>query len=56
MNDLYCDRCGAVGKTLFIFKNGNDLVLCGHHTREHQDALLDIVEDAYELDKTPLGV
>ncbi len=33
-----CDRCGAGAKAQVITPSG-DLMLCGHHLRQHTDAL-----------------
>ena len=36
-----CDRCGgaAIAKMVAILPSGAELSLCGHHRREHYDAL-----------------
>lgn len=39
MHQLYCDRCGAMSKTRWLFPDGTDLVFCGHHTREYAPGL-----------------
>ncbi len=55
MNDTYCDRCGAAGKSRWIFPNGNDLVFCGHHTYKYQTLLTNAIEDpAFNQDTTEL--
>lgn len=33
--NLYCDRCGAMAKSRFLFPTGLDLVFCGHHAHEY---------------------
>jgi hypothetical protein len=30
-----CDVCGVPGLRRYILPSGRDLVLCGHHGREH---------------------
>ena len=37
-----CDRCGARAKTRAVLLSGGELLFCGHHTREHQPALLEV--------------
>ena len=33
-----CDRCGAAAQSRVVFSTG-DLLLCGHHMRQHADAI-----------------
>lgn len=47
----YCDRCGAAGLARFVKDNGEgeeDLIFCGHHSREYSPGLeaAGFVEDA----------
>lgn len=35
-----CDRCGAQAYVLILMPSGFDLLFCGHHAKEHGDALL----------------
>jgi hypothetical protein len=37
-----CDRCGAEAKVLAMLRTGGELLLCGHHVREHRSRLTDI--------------
>jgi hypothetical protein len=37
---VLCDRCGAPGATRAVLLSGLDLVLCGHHAREHGPELV----------------
>lgn len=30
-----CDRCPQAGANRYVLPSGLDLVLCGHHTRQH---------------------
>jgi len=34
-----CDRCGAPAKARVELPSGGELLFCGHHLREHSDAL-----------------
>lgn len=34
-----CDRCGARAVTRAVLANGLDLLFCGHHLREYEDAI-----------------
>lgn len=36
--DNYCDRCGAAGLARYV-KDDQDLVFCGHHSREYGPGL-----------------
>lgn len=45
----YCDRCGAIGRSRFLFSNGFDLVFCGHHAREYKDKLNDVSDEDYQF-------
>ncbi len=38
-----CDRCGAQAKTKVTLQNG-ELLFCGHHYREHAEALAHAVQ------------
>lgn len=48
-----CDKCGAAAKTLYltIYADGTEaeLLMCGHHTRQHGPAIVAAGFDAYEL-------
>lgn len=35
-----CDRCPAAGAYHWRLPDGLDLVLCGHHSRQHGPALI----------------
>lgn len=47
---MYCDRCGAAGKTRYVLNNGFDLVFCGHHAREYEPKLVDVAVEDVEYD------
>ena len=54
MMDLYCDRCGALGKARFVLANGNDLVFCGHHSRKYQEKLDAFTEEPLSANEPEL--
>jgi hypothetical protein len=39
LNDR-CDRCGAEALVRIVFPDGKDLIMCNHHTNEHELALV----------------
>lgn len=34
-----CDGCSAEAKSLVVLRSGGELLLCGHHTDRHREAL-----------------
>jgi hypothetical protein len=37
-----CDRCIAWAKVRAVFRNQSELLLCGHHFREHENRLVEV--------------
>ncbi|WP_432548200.1 DUF7455 domain-containing protein [Kineococcus sp. SYSU DK004] len=52
-----CDRCGAQAYVRVLLSSGGELLFCGHHGREHRDALQgvarDIQDETRKLATTP---
>jgi hypothetical protein len=40
VHSVACDRCGARGFVRYQLPSGRELILCGHHGREHGPALI----------------
>jgi hypothetical protein len=40
-----CDRCGAQAYLRVLLISGGELLFCGHHGREHGDALRTVASD-----------
>ena len=40
-----CDRCGAQAYVRVVLSAGGELLFCGHHGREHRDALREVARD-----------
>jgi len=40
-----CDRCGAQAYLRVVLMSGGELLFCGHHGREHGDALRSVASD-----------
>jgi hypothetical protein len=40
-----CDRCGAQAYLRVLLMSGGELLFCGHHGREHGDALRTVASD-----------
>ncbi|MQA77482.1 MAG: hypothetical protein GEV10_03205 [Streptosporangiales bacterium] len=34
-----CDRCGAQAYVRVVLENGGELLFCGHHAKQYEDAL-----------------
>ena len=34
-----CDRCGAQAYVRVVLENGGELLFCGHHAQQYEDAL-----------------
>ncbi len=43
-----CDRCGAQSYVAAILEGGSELLFCGHHWREHGDAVCKIAVDVHD--------
>ena len=52
-----CDRCGAQAYVRVRLASGGELLFCGHHAREHENALrqasADIHDETDRLANTP---
>ena len=40
-----CDRCGAQAYMRVTLPSGGELLFCGHHGREHKNALREVARD-----------
>lgn len=53
-----CDRCGAGAYLRVVLRSGGELLFCGHHGREHLDAVrpyalrIDDETDRLEADRS----
>lgn len=43
-----CDRCGARAYAVARLEGGGELLFCGHHWREHGDAVREVAVDVYD--------
>ena len=43
-----CDRCGAQAYLRVLLMSGGELLFCGHHGREHGDALRTVASDIHD--------
>jgi len=52
-----CDRCGAQAYLRVELASGGELLFCGHHAREHGDALKEIAtsvqDETHKLSDKP---
>lgn len=47
-----CDYCGAQAFVRAVFAGGGDLLFCGHHGREHNDALQKVALKIFDYTHT----
>lgn len=40
-----CDVCGAQAYVRVVLTSGNDLLFCGHHARQKEDALREVATE-----------
>ncbi|WP_308470085.1 MULTISPECIES: DUF7455 domain-containing protein [Kineococcus] len=43
-----CDRCGAQAYLRVTLPSGGELLFCGHHGREHKNALREVARDIHD--------
>lgn len=43
-----CDRCGAQALVRARLRTGGDLLFCGHHWVDHEDALMAVAVEVFD--------
>lgn len=43
-----CDRCGAQAYVRVRLASGGELLFCGHHAKEHEEALRQVAVDIHD--------